>query len=456
MESLLLTLPELISFNDTTNLSSLSPEINAKLEKASTVLKASHIIDKTKYDKVYITSDIHCDLAKLNNMLTNAKLTTIVNKPLMPGINAAKAAPVKVIDEIEWIPERTLLIIVGDIVDGRRSHGHAPNLKIHSEIPDPKGNIELLLHAYLYNLRIKAQLKNSEIRFTVGNHDYHNVIKEEENDWPEFYTHYVHATSQAFFGSRANRRSCLLPFYNCCPYIFLTVDDEIACIHGGLKSYQVEDKKGRLVNNRHTVTKIQKSIDSKHNFSGISEAAHEFLSDVQGSLGTGKESSPLWSRAYQHFPSERICPLLGDVYKMVVVGHCQMAVYSGNSCGKHGDHAGEILDRAEYTKYECGGLHGCVLGACGHLSPEGPKLAFVDIGFSRAFSPPGIDERSRRAEILELTHDPTLQPIRYYNKVVRLSVGSPGPNEKIWSAFPITKGGSKKKNKRKTRKIQRR
>jgi hypothetical protein len=122
-----------------------------------------------------------------------------------------------------------------------------------------------------------------------------------------------------------------------------------------------------------------------------------------------------------------------------------MAVYSDNSCGKHGYHAGEILTRPEYTKYNCGGPNGCVVGACGHDTLEGPKLAFVDIGFSRAFSPPGADERSRRSEILELSHDTTLQPLRYYNRIQRISTGSPGPNEPIWSAPLLLKGGSKKK-----------
>jgi hypothetical protein len=84
-----------------------------------------------------------------------------------------------------------------------------PHVQVSGEIPDVRGNIELLLHAYLYNLRIKAQLKNSEIRFTIGNHDYHSLIKQYEQ-WPEFYWRWVHKSSQEFFGSRIVAIACCL------------------------------------------------------------------------------------------------------------------------------------------------------------------------------------------------------------------------------------------------------
>ena len=329
MESLLLTLEELISFNSVSNLASLSPETTAKLTRASEVLKASYIIDKNRYDKVYITSDIHCDLAKLHFMLTNAKLVKTVNSTLVPGSNASEDGA-QVIHNLEWVPERTLLLIVGDIVDGRRSYGIMPNVQVSAEIPDAKGNIELLLHAYLYNLRIKAQLKNSEIRFTIGNHDYHSLIKQTEQ-WPEFYWRWVHKSSQDFFGSRKNRRNCLLPFYNCCPYLFIAVSNEIACIHGGLLGYRQGLIGDLLLNNHDRVLEIQQSIDAVHSFSSLTPANHAFLSDIEGTAGLGKEFSPLWSRAYQHFPAAKICPLLTNPYKIVVVGHCQMAVATDNS-----------------------------------------------------------------------------------------------------------------------------
>ena len=56
------------------------------------------------------------------------------------------------------------------------------------------------------------------------------------------FDNYVHFKAQNFFetpmiedSAFANRRRCLLPFYECCPYFFLTLDQEVICVHGGLR-----------------------------------------------------------------------------------------------------------------------------------------------------------------------------------------------------------------------------
>ena len=135
----------------------LDPVITNKLRAASALLKSPYIIDKNAYDHIYVTSDIHADLEKLDNMITKLGLVNYTD--------TSPKTPVMLPVYTEWIPERTLFIIVGDVVDGaRNSEG--------SKIPDPVGNIELMLHAYLYNIRIKARMKKSEVRFVIGNHDF--------------------------------------------------------------------------------------------------------------------------------------------------------------------------------------------------------------------------------------------------------------------------------------------
>jgi hypothetical protein len=437
---LLLSQADLLSLHSPANLSSLPPNVMAKLAAAAQALKAPYIIDKTKYDHVYITSDIHCDLVKLDAMLTKANMVSkrpreSLNNVVAHELGAVQAHVPEVISKIyntEWHPERVLLIIVGDIVDGSRTDGR---FRVQGEIPDDKGNIELLLHAYLYNLRLKAQQKGSEIRFTIGNHDYHSVIKEDERDWPAFYSRWVHANATNFFGGRKGRRDCLMPFYNCCPYLFIAVDDEIACIHGGLRAYHAGSN--QLIDSTGRVLAIQTAIDAANNFSGISAADHAYLTNIQEDYGSGNEASPLWSRAYATYPKATVCPLISPEYKTHVVGHCQMA---GGSCGSSAAHTGAILRQdPDYTRYGCGDLTGCVVATCDNNKSTWPALAFVDIGFSRAFLPRGptpASDANRRAEILYFGHNKTLEPLRHYNVIGRFNAGGGPEGVVVWSAPP--------------------
>jgi len=349
---------------------------------------------------------------------------------------------------MEWIPERTLFIIVGDVVDGSRTDDYGI---VISEIPDTKGNIELLLHAYLYNLRIKARLRNSEVRFTLGNHDYHSVIKMDSSDWPYFYASWVHTRAQRYFVTRENRRACLMPFYECCFFLVVAVGTELGCVHGGFTVYNENTVDFQNITQR--VLDIQSQIEAS-GYDGLTEDDHLFLSNIQEDEGSGKEGSPLWSRAYSM--RSALCQTVVSHYKMVIVGHCQMAT---GSCGKRAHYTGAILASAPYTKYGCGGRTGCVVMGCDDAN--GPHLAFVDIGFSRTFSAAGVPseiEMARRAEVLHMKHDPALESgTRYYNVIVRKNMAAAGSDEHVWSAKPRTGGNRSRKQKhkrqrRKTRK----
>jgi hypothetical protein len=454
----------------------------------------SHNIDPRQFDTIYSTSDIHADVYKLNRLLSSAGLidstgyedmTNILKKPF------------------KWLKPKTLFIIVGDVVDGARNG--------FSEILDDIGDIELILHIYIFNLRLMALEVGSDIRFTIGNHDYHSVIKENSDDLPEFYNMWVHKSAQRFFGSRKMRRSCLLPFYLCSPYFIITADKELAFIHAGINSedgqdimdlsdaivllqnkldatgnQDIIDLSGALVLLQEKLDKegdqdikdvsgtlelLEKKLDAKGGLAKLSMPAHKFISEIGTDIKAG---GPLWTRFYSYGSSKDVCDALEDPFKMVIVGHCQT-----DTCSK-GPHMTEILQDPKFSECATGG---CVLLGCNKKGP--PALGFVDISLSSAFRnrigkfgfptyPLQIikaDEDRRRAEFLKLEHVQDLDSSdRYYNKISREKVGGTGGNESLlyWQAQPAlkklspvlkannkngakrTNGGSKKgKNKKK-------
>ena len=104
------------------------------------------------FTTVLITSDVHADLRKLVQMLIAAGLVARTGGPEPPGAYE--------IWSLEWVAEDTLLVITGDLVDGQRD--------IWS-VDDPIGAYEMLLHVLLFNLRIGARARGSELLFTIGN-----------------------------------------------------------------------------------------------------------------------------------------------------------------------------------------------------------------------------------------------------------------------------------------------
>jgi hypothetical protein len=389
----------------------------AKLHDSRKFLASSYNIPSGKYTKVYTTSDIHADIYAISRILFRAGLTT-----------EDLEADLSNLYTIRWNPamNHTLLVIVGDIVDGYRE-----GLSVN----DPVGDIEIKLHILLYNLRVSAQSYNSELRFTIGNHDYHTVIQDinyaKDMNLPEpyntatdpseiaiirksyygvidvIYNDYVHPTAKALFGTRANRRNCLLPFYECCPYACITVDNEMifvhASLHGGPQGqYNLTQK----------LLEVQEHIDNSglvatiigDNLSNI-----HFIAHVNTNMTYG---GPLWTRFYSKSSQAVVCSVVAaSPYKMTIVGHCQT-----NSCGIAPGNMNSILSKAEYRAHSCDILGGCVLLGCDDPADAGPRLAFVDIAMSRAFS-----NKGRREEILLLENIEGLQDTRFYNKISRIN-----------------------------------
>jgi hypothetical protein len=428
--------------------SPLPDEILKKTMGFWSTVQLPHAIDKTKYDAIYVTSDIHTDLYKLNALLSSAGLINSTGTETRDTI----------LGNFSWLRPRTMFIIVGDLVDGSRNNV--------SEIQDPVGDIELLLHIYLFNLRIKALQNNSDIRFTIGNHDYHSVIKKDVKDMPVFYDSWVHRNSRTFFGSRENRRGCLLPFYTCCPYFFLRVDKELAFVHGGLHTaFQAS-----IVNLANITFDAQEKLDKTGNLDSLSDRDHELFSIYQNEGPPSLTGGPLWTRFYSFADEATVCRSLGDPFKMVIVGHCRT-----DECDKTANGLLKAISNNPRFRADCAG-GGCVMMGC-DISGA-PQLGFVDISMSSAFrdyetlrlnpvtrmpergfntARKTFTEAARRAEFLKFEHDPTrLTNQRYYNKITREKVGGAGGNQTLlyWEAAlaPTVGGRRRRKGMLKTRK----
>jgi hypothetical protein len=238
----------------------------------------------------------------------------------------------------------------------------------------------------------------------------------------------------------------LLPFYLCSPYFILRVDNELAFVHGGLHTLDftsVEDMTNDILY-------IQKNINSVRNFSSINYNQHLFLS----TSGYDNEmGSPLWTRFYSFGTPDKVCnSLWSSTFKTVIVGHCQT-----DSCSI-GNNMSDILKKPEFSDCHNGG---CVLIGCHKKTDGSPGLVFVDISLSSAFrnykngslyTQSSADlkelEDSRRAEILKMEHDTTLDDSeRYYNKISREKIGGVGLNKSLlyWLALEKTKGGKRSK-----------
>jgi len=408
--------------------------IHAKLEKGFPADKRrSHTIDARKYDRAFFTSDIHSDLRKFVQMLTNNKL---IDTSIFPHSykNPNSIYDPALIADSKWIGgSRTILVIIGDLVDGQRVIKKDGKTKRLNSVEDSKGSFEFLLFALLYNLRRKANREGSEILFTLGNHEYESFIQPGPS---EYYKDFVPPMAKKFFSTTSLydeniRKQALLPFLMTSPYYilsFATPKIEIVCIHGGFHHGESgENLMGDIIT-------VQTSIDSGSNIlesSVIDEALNTRIYNKEEGFCEHLEK-----------------PLGGELsnYLLTIVGHCptnsfprskkiinEDDMYEG--CDGHKD-----VEEEEYTI-------GCVVVDCRH-EDGAPKLAFVDTAMSHAFRPSDQNENNiRSTQMLLLTHDPALEDDkRYFNKIERVAgVGQSGLDDApstILYAAPAKSGAS--------------
>ena len=418
------------------NESKLAEMIFQKLSDAFPIKTRNHKIDAKKYDRVFITSDIHADLRKFVQMLTlNNLMSTTINPYDTANPNSIYDS--NLIARSEWTGgSRTLLVIVGDLVDGKREfkknvvrttggvEQSFPEYVVNS-VDDPRGSFEFLLFALLFNLRLKANLVESEILFTIGNHEYDSII----NPVPEIYTTYVTAEAKSFFGGQRPRKFTIMPFLRTSPYFMLNFYSdgvpEVACVHGGFHN-----------NSTHLFGRIEQAQSEINNASedrDFLQSTYEF------------EKAGLNTRTYAETPTGECTKVPESGFPLVVVGHCPTTFNSRPStiisAGGHYEGCDfDEGDRDDSAKV------GCVVLDC--VGPDGgPSLAFVDTAMTKGYRRPTtsdtreIDNSTRYCQMLLLTHDPALRGPRYFNKIERVTrsgeSGLASSGTVVWAAAPL-------------------
>jgi hypothetical protein len=419
--------------------------IKAKINQVKPKIVINHRIDATQYKDVFIISDIHADLRKFYSILKNSKMIESSFNPYNDDIENPE-----LISTAKWLPRDTLLIIVGDLVDGGRGN---------NSVDDPAGSFELKLHILLYNLRLQAINMNSNIIFTLGNHDCETINENNELE------NYIHTTSYDYFNIKSNiaiRREALKPFYTLSPYIFIVLStpshkNEIICVHAGL---HINNKALTETPNIKNIKKIDsiilEKLQSEINIYGI-ELLNDYYKILQPD-GSYKKTSiinpnpnidfyksqsafsnSIWTRLYAEINEEQ-CNIIdyNNEYKMIVVGHCPTNIGEYENILKiifrNTDKYSHCQTYMNITKA------GCVITRCNELPSNGdiigaPRIALVDTGLSSTFRPQ-LDNKeeinyNRPIELLHLHHDSNYSITnRYYNNIKRFLV-SPSESREI-------------------------
>ncbi len=388
--------------------------IEPKLLNRKSTLQINHNINTDNYNDIYFTSDLHADYRKLVQMLVNAKLISI---PTDINIYSDQIYDPRIISESQWIKSNSLFIVIGDLIDGHRS----------VDVDDRYGSFELLLHLLLYNLKIKAQQINSDVLFTIGNHDLHSVLAYvNEPSVGNYLGDYVHNTSKKYFINHQTRVAILKLFYDLSPYLFLNLNNnEIICVHGGLHNPRDTEEI-----NMDAVISIQNNI----NINGLSQLSHTYfinnsLKQISSKDNVGRISNGiLWTRFYASSNDRNlVCSTIKKTnYKFIVVGHCPTSNFRPLEDIMNNDAKYNNCDRLNQTNGK-----GCVIIDSCKDENNIPVLAFVDSALSSAFrSSPGINQK-RNIELLHLRNNNlNIIPNRKYNIISRLEVGdSIQPND---------------------------
>ena len=436
--------------------------INEKLTRAAALPRRPHTINAADYPTVYVTSDIHADLRKFTQMLISSGLIATPFKadfdPYTDDIYDSRF-----IASAQWsAPRGTLIVIVGDLVDGKRSFNRgAPPF---NQVDDPRGSFEFLIFALLYNLRIQANTNSSEIRFTMGNHELISVIN---NINPAEYLPYIHDTAINFFTNAEMtwvelRRAVILSFLYVCPYYIITLQhgetNEVAFVHGGLHAMV------RLPGRQAAQAVLQGLSANLRAFQAVIDYGTRHLDNVLPFIKS-EESSPLWTRFYAS-TAAGICHTLSPDYKLILVGHCvTSSPFPRFNQLKRDNDLYRLCDDGAYIEVggvqQEKGMHGCVLLDCAAISYDddiaAPRLGFVDTAMSACQHLPNIPGRAHEiprdtqiVQMMRLTHQDR-PSIRFYNRIERVL----SPTGVIELLYEVPVAGGSRKTLRKTRRNRR-
>ena len=331
------------------------------------------------FDRVFVTSDIHADVRKLVQLLLACGLITI-GAHTHDSIYENDTNIYDIVWSAKWVPQRTLLVICGDLVDS----GIGPEKwATFNALGDARGAYEFLLHCLLFNLRIQARKLHSDVQFTLGNHDTGTVTACTNRSCPRagasrfnpFYVYDGHIRfasmglltdedKGAFLTKPLNkRRDMLLPFYACSPYLMLTLG-KVAFVHAGFVASDGSDVYADALRRQRLLDAAPLEEDT---------SLVDFFEPTQGGED---EAKMLWTRAYAQSTHDAVCAASAphEHFELIAVGHCVTHEYAplaplfADQCGR--------IDKADA---------GCVLTRDCRANGKGPLIALVDTGMSSVF-----------------------------------------------------------------------
>jgi hypothetical protein len=329
------------------------------------------------FDRVFVTSDVHADLRKFMQILLACKLISI--EPYThEHLYENDTNIYEIVWEAKWVAPKTLLVICGDIIDS--GFGSAQHAEFNA-LGDERGSYEFLLHCLLFNLRIQARKVDSDVQFTIGNHDSATVTGcattcPTNDSIDPFYVYYGHMQfarmgmqprdklERAFItGQLLNRRNMLLPFYACSPYLMLTLG-KIAFVHAGFV-WQGSDRYLEAL-------KKQTVLDTATLHANTNLV--DFFEPTRSDATTLRF---LWTREY--FDEHAVACKANtshENFELIAVGHCVTHQYKSKPSIE------SLFDE------QCRGYttDGCVLTRdCRTEGGKGPLLALVDTGMSATY-----------------------------------------------------------------------
>ncbi len=414
----------------------------------------NHKIKADNYTDLFFTSDLHADYRKFVQLLKNGGFVKFPETDNMYDP--------RLISECEWLKKDCLIIIIGDLVDGRRvtpliqlqkKNTEATEVEIKAEITDEVGNFELLLHMLIYNLRIKGKKCNSEILFTIGNHDL-EMLLDENNYLQEF----VHRNALTYYKDEdinpyKIRRFVLSHFYAFSPYVLLvlqteTNENEILCIHAG-----IHKKEGS-----YDLDKIM-AIQERINEEGLCILKDQLIDDlyIKGDLKKESRNSALRDRYYATGGKE-LCEKNKDFpYLLTVVGHSP-------SQGNYRELENVQLKGDEYRECDTKDNYkgrGCIVYKCPHHENEMPRIVLVDTALSESLTNDKSGrkretEQTRSIEFLHLTHvESTRESSNYFNRMFKYLINNVDNNAQDEQIYPkITSSAQQKYLKYKAKYLQ--
>ena len=293
--------------------------------------------------KIYVLSDIHSDFPRFIQLLYNSNIIRF-NKDI---IDQDYFHSLDILYDFEIIDKNFILIIAGDIINGKR-----PEYYIQTDTIT--GDYELRLFIFLTNFKLKSNHYASDVYWTLGNHEYFSLINKTEN-----MNRFRCDKCLDFYKNDKNRIKILLCFLLVCPYYFLILYHEklnryIFICHAGLNNS----------------TDLLQYIDH--------EPENLYKKVNKNILYNKSYSNDLDNYNYNELSlNTKICKIAKKYkYDMMIYGHCTINIVNS------------LYNKKKYIE-GCKDKK-CILAVCGDKN-IGAQIIFVDIGLSKFHS---YDDRS--------------------------------------------------------------